>query len=255
MRGSVSPKRSQNGCDMLSPDEIEALAKRGQTSPGNIAREYVQHIFLSCLYSLPDADKLFFKGGTALRVIYKSPRFSEDLDFTGASSFYRTKAVVESAARKVEQEIERLNLLESKETTGGYFGILGGSIGPLPVEVQIQVSFRQGLRYKPEPILVTPSTAVPYSVLTLPENILVQEKVEALLTRGKPRDFFDLYFILRKPMGERKYLASKRPAILEKLKTISTKLLYQDLKAFLPRSQWVLAKQLPRLLIQELDRL
>lgn len=47
-------------------------------------REYFQHLFLSYFYRQEQTDKMYFKGGTALRFLYKSPRFSEDLDFSSA---------------------------------------------------------------------------------------------------------------------------------------------------------------------------
>lgn len=34
-------------------------------------------------YQEKEAEAILFKGGTALRLIYQSPRFSEDLDFSG----------------------------------------------------------------------------------------------------------------------------------------------------------------------------
>ena len=68
---------------MLSKEVFKNLARKYQTSEfPNIIREYFQHIFLSELYKLPGAEKMLFKGGTALRIIYGSPRFSEDLDFS-----------------------------------------------------------------------------------------------------------------------------------------------------------------------------
>lgn len=61
---------------MISKETILALARRYQTSEiPNIIREYFQHIFLSELYKLPDAEKMLFKGGTMLHIIYGSPRF------------------------------------------------------------------------------------------------------------------------------------------------------------------------------------
>ena len=69
---------------MLSRDNLEKFTKLQQTSVRNVVREYCQHLFLSYLYQNPGSEKLLFKGGTALRIILKSPRFSEDLDFTGA---------------------------------------------------------------------------------------------------------------------------------------------------------------------------
>ncbi len=68
---------------MLNKETLQKLAIQYQTSLfPNIVREYFQHLFLSELYKFPDGEKMLFKGGTALRVIYGSPRFSEDLDFS-----------------------------------------------------------------------------------------------------------------------------------------------------------------------------
>ncbi len=66
---------------MITRQFITELSTKNQTSEQNVAREYCQHLFLSYLYKRAGAEKLLFKGGTALRVIFKSPRFSEDLDF------------------------------------------------------------------------------------------------------------------------------------------------------------------------------
>ena len=53
---------------MISQESIEKFTRKYQTIQENIAREYCQHLFLSCLYKLPGSDKLFFKGGTAFEV-------------------------------------------------------------------------------------------------------------------------------------------------------------------------------------------
>lgn len=77
---------------MISGEVLEKLATHYQTGVfPNIVREYFQHVFLSELYKLPEAEKMLFKGGTALRIVNGSPRFSEDLDF----SIVRTKRKVE----------------------------------------------------------------------------------------------------------------------------------------------------------------
>ena len=68
---------------MIELGSLEIIARKEQTSVfPNIVREYVQHLFLTELYQLPESEKLLFKGGTALRIIFDSPRFSEDLDFS-----------------------------------------------------------------------------------------------------------------------------------------------------------------------------
>src|SRR3990167_2834908 len=51
-----------------------------------IVREYAQVIMLRHIYQDKKAiEKLFFLGGTALRLAYDLPRFSEDLDFNGTN--------------------------------------------------------------------------------------------------------------------------------------------------------------------------
>src|SRR3989338_1779982 len=72
---------------MLSLESLREFTKKYQTKETNVLREYVQHLFLSSLYRFPGSERLLFKGGTALRIIYQSPRFSEDLDFTGQNIY------------------------------------------------------------------------------------------------------------------------------------------------------------------------
>ncbi|MDP1760196.1 MAG: nucleotidyl transferase AbiEii/AbiGii toxin family protein, partial [Candidatus Woesebacteria bacterium] len=68
---------------MISIEILEKLSRQYQMGIfPNVVREYFQHIFLGELYKLPNSEKLLFKGGTALRIVYGSPRFSEDLDFS-----------------------------------------------------------------------------------------------------------------------------------------------------------------------------
>ena len=47
----------------------------------NMLREYLQYKILETLYDNPTSSKLYFIGGTALRLIHGTDRFSEDLDF------------------------------------------------------------------------------------------------------------------------------------------------------------------------------
>ena len=64
--------------------------------------------------------------------------------------------------------------------------------------------------------------------------MLVEERIAALLTRGKPRDFFDLYFLLRKGLitPEMKPALSAVGEVLQGV-TVDFK---SELSQFLPRS-------------------
>ena len=89
---------------MISQSVVKKLATKFQTTEMNIQREYIQHLFLSHFYKEASTDKILFKGGTALRIIYGSPRFSEDLDF---SSTIREKKQIENIVLSTLEVIER----------------------------------------------------------------------------------------------------------------------------------------------------
>jgi hypothetical protein len=64
---------------MLTRAQIQRLAQRSGIGLQAQERDYVQHLLLFLLYGRSQA--LIFKGGTALRIVYRGNRYSEDLDF------------------------------------------------------------------------------------------------------------------------------------------------------------------------------
>ena len=115
---------------MISLESLEKLGKQYQMGVfPNIVREYFQHVFLAELYRFSEAEKLLFKGGTALRIIYGSPRFSEDLDFSLFNVLDRDiKHFVESLFVKTLAEIEKMGIQVKLgdrfgATSGGYLGL------------------------------------------------------------------------------------------------------------------------------------
>jgi len=51
---------------MLDVEYLKKLALKFQTREENVAREYLQHLFLSFLYKIKGSENIFFKGGSAL---------------------------------------------------------------------------------------------------------------------------------------------------------------------------------------------
>ena len=66
---------------MLTRTQIQRLAERHGIGIQAQERDYLQYLLLYSLYSR--SQVLVFKGGTALRIVYKGNRYSEDLDFNG----------------------------------------------------------------------------------------------------------------------------------------------------------------------------
>ncbi|MEJ5261177.1 MAG: nucleotidyl transferase AbiEii/AbiGii toxin family protein [Ignavibacterium sp.] len=67
---------------MLSLNQIEKFYSESEKPfKKNILREYLQYRILEIIFNLTLSKKLSFMGGTCLRIVYGTSRFSEDLDF------------------------------------------------------------------------------------------------------------------------------------------------------------------------------
>ncbi|MDI6892404.1 MAG: nucleotidyl transferase AbiEii/AbiGii toxin family protein [Actinomycetota bacterium] len=242
---------------MITQETIKTLATKYQTSECNIAGEYCQHLFLSYFYREKNSEEVLFKGGTALKIIYQSPRFSEDLDFSGFGiSASSIEQLVESTLLEIEREGIEVDIKESTKTSGGYLAIINFSFLGHAVDVQLEISLRRKNETSGIVTLISSDLVPPYTVLQLPEEALVEEKIQALLSRKKPRDFYDLYFILRSrlPIPSRykkgHELKKKIMEIIKKGK-IDFK---RELKLFLPVSHHQILRNFEAALKNEIER-
>ncbi|MBI5032598.1 MAG: nucleotidyl transferase AbiEii/AbiGii toxin family protein [Chloroflexi bacterium] len=247
---------------MITADAIKKMAIAQQTTELNIAREYAQHLFLSGFYQQRGTQQVMFKGGTALRIVYNSPRFSEDLDFSGFG--VRVSEIedwVAGASEGIEQAGIAVSIEESKKTSGGYLGILDLEFSGYQVRVLFEISLRRKNGLRGRGVLVASDFVPAYTVTLLPEEALVEEKLAALLDRGKPRDtctcvrckcFFDCYFMLRKNM-----ITPKQHQVLFKVKQVlaGTRINFKaELGDFLPRSYQPIIGDFKKTLMAELER-
>ena len=229
---------------MIEKTQVQKLAGNWQTTIDNVAREYFQQLFLSRLYQENGSDGLLFKGGTALRIIWHSPRFSEDLDFTGVNITVKgIETLIEGARAKIEMEGIQTGIIESKSTSGGYLAIFQFETNEYKSRIQIEVSLRPGKKGSGEAALIQSDLVVPYTLIHLKEEVLIAEKIQACLTRGKSRDFYDLYFILRSRMAFKEAFIQDKQLKAKILKVVkSGKLDFKlELKAFLPVNQHIIS--------------
>lgn len=248
---------------MITQDAIKKLATQFRTSEfPNIVREYFQHLFLSQLYRLEKSDNLLFKGGTALRVIYGSPRFSEDLDFSiFRVEQYIQKKFIEDLFASVLAEIEKTGIKvelgpKPGRTAEGYYGDAIFHIYDYqPISVSINISSRNGRDVKGEIDSVANDFVPTYNVFHLPQESLVDEKIfDALLTRWKARDFYDLYFIMRKGLlsaSQKARLNQNKDEIIKNSGRIDFAV---ELSVFLPQDQQIIIRDFKNNLVKELNR-
>ncbi len=242
---------------MIEKKQVQNLADRWQTTADNVVREYFQQLFLSRLYQEKGSDGLLFKGDTALRIIWQSPRFSEDLDFTGVNvTTKKIEALIEGALAKLEMEGVQTEIVDSKKTSGGYLAIFQFATSEYKSRIQVEVSLRNGKKALGTATLVQSDFVMSYTLIHLKEEQLVAEKIQACLTRGKARDFYDLYFILRSRMAFKEAFIQDKQLKAKVLDVVkSGKLNFKrELKSFLPVNQHMIIKGFPETLVAEIKR-
>jgi len=168
-------------------------------------REYLQVRLLEGLQSAGASADLVFHGGTALRLLYRTPRFSEDLDF--AVLRVDTPFDLVSVLTCVKHELDRegYDVSVSVKTTTPvhkalirFRGLLYEmGLSPLPDEtmlIKLEVDTNP-----PEHAGITTSRiprrfGQPVRVVHHDQATLLAGKLSAILTRGwvKGRDVFDL---------------------------------------------------------------
>jgi len=237
---------------MITRESIRKHATEQQTTEENVAREYAQHLFLAGFYQQRGAQRVMFKGGTALRIVYGSPRFSEDLDFSGFGvSVRQIEDWVVEAIGQMEQAGVPTSVRESKRTSGGYLGILEPTVANHQLRTLLEVSLRRKEAPRPRGVLIASDLVPAYTLVPLAEADLVDEKLQALLTRKKPRDFFDCYFMLRKGIvrpESRRLLRQVKEALLATRTNFKV-----ELGSFLPRSHHALLSNFKQALLTELE--
>ena len=242
---------------MIEKTFLEKLAVKTQTSFGNILREYFQHVFLRSFYNKKGSENFLFKGGTALRLVFGSPRFSEDLDFSGKKNSGSYESILEAVLIELTGEGMEVDLSESKATSGGHIASIKIEMYDQWVEIQNHLSFRSGKNTFGENIIIVSEIAPSYNIFLLNRKLLITERLMALLERSKPRDLFDLYFILRSNELRGLLLLNeeKKKKLLAVISKQQKNKIAVELKNFLPKSYWLLVKDLPLVLEAELNRM
>lgn len=238
---------------MLDKKFLQDFAVKSETNFRNIIREYTQHLFLRSFYTKKGCENFLFKGGTALKIVFGSPRFSEDLDFTGIGGSQDYEKVLEETLFDLSKEGLNIDLVESKSTSGGHLVNMVVDLFEEKIEIKNQISFLEGRAVGAENMVVTTNLAPSYSIFLLGRAVLVEEKIKALIERAKPRDFFDLYFILRKEelRNVLKINEEQREKVFGRIESQRKEDLERELKEFLPKSFWQVIKDVPGALRRE----
>jgi predicted nucleotidyltransferase component of viral defense system len=189
---------------MITRDELKNIADMKRLSMPNAEKDYLLDFILFYIgHEL--GDTLVLKGGTSLYKLYNLNRFSEDLDFTQN----KKKFDPESTARYILRALGRNGIYgnETHENHGYEINIRFHFKGPLYsgrkeslCYILLNISHRERVScpVKKE-LLVSAYREIPaYDVYAMDEREIFAEKVRAVMTRQKPRDIYDLWFLMKK---------------------------------------------------------
>lgn len=251
---------------MITQTQIEELAQFYQIDQVTIFREYLQLLFLNYLYQQSKADKVYFKGGTAIHLLFNSTRFSEDLDFSTEYQREQIKRIIDKVKQEINRELSDTRILLLHQGKKSLRFRLEYTPAYFKYPFVIRFDFTEKEKPKKKPInspLVTKFPIAFFSIINhySPEEILA-EKVRAFLIRAKGRDIFDLWFLLEKEIPfdialvkqKMKKVGKKfnKEKLIKKVKKFSLKKLKSDLDKFLPRPQRKITGVLKEQLIKKL---
>ncbi len=188
---------------MISRLELTRIAEMKHLTIGNTERDYLLELLL---YALSDDRRyLIFKGGTALYKFYNLNRFSEDLDFDVVGKRFDTDKTIKKIIRNLELTGMQRTLPEKTEysnETNIRFAIRGplydGSKNSMS-RVTINISKRERPISPLKKLLITTYPEIPsFELSVLDVEEIAAEKIRCILTREKPRDIYDLWFLSKK---------------------------------------------------------
>lgn len=190
---------------MISRSELQRLANREKVALGTLEKDYIITEVLKALSLVPALNELLvFKGGTALRKVYFVDwRYSEDLDFTVKHDM--TKEELGQELNKWYQQVELTSQIQlitkMLHKPDGYARVRTQFVGPLsyPGMIFMDLSFDEPLCLEPDrrKVLAAPFQPEEQKVLAYPLEELLAEKMRSLLERGKSRDYYDVWRLLK----------------------------------------------------------
>lgn len=253
---------------MLDKETAQDLSKKLNIDLFTIYREYLQLLFLKYFYTKKESEKVHFKGGTALRFLYGSFRFSEDLDFNTLFKEEKIKYLIDKTLKDLNREVEGITFKKTKSIANSF----SGRIFQENPEFKFALTVRLDFSLREKPFLIETSyietifPVGPYPQVThLKIEELMAEKIRAILTRTRGRDIFDLWFFLSRNIKIDWNLVNKKMALYKKkadpaklikaVQDIPREEIKTDLTKFLPLNDRNLVEKIKDLTLEKLKGL
>jgi len=206
---------------MLTKSQIQRIAQRNGVGMQVQERDYLQHLILWLLYRR--SQMLIFKGGTALRLVYGGNRYSEDLDFNGLDDTSELEVLWHEVVEGLEDfgvVAETRNVWNSDVAYSfdvSFQGPLHDGRDRSKGKVRVDINQRQEEVATHRELVSSPYDDVrPFVVTALALDHMLAEKLRALLVRGKPRDLYDIWLLLRQGVELDPALVERKLALYDR---------------------------------------
>ncbi len=218
--------------------ELKKYQKELGISIDKIIREEAEMIFLDELANDKFGAKVIFYGGTALRLAYNSPRFSEDIDLilnkkTNFSEF--KKFIV-----KVVERNNNWTLKDIKNKRNTWFALINIFDEKLKHNFFLKIEIykpKNKLNLETELLLIKSPVSILSPLLLVPTlKELKQLKIMAIMDRKKARDIFDLWYIFQTKREKANFNF--------KIPHYGRRAFKNELQVFLPKKYYKIIEQL-----------
>lgn len=229
---------------MISVALLKETARKTGLTLYQQEKDYLLKLFLYNYFT--KYEGAVFKGGTCIRYLFGLNRFSEDLDFTISISPERFQEQVEKTVEDIrligmdtyftkEEQFE-----ESYTCEIGFHGPLYRGTEQTRNKFRIDAGKRTGIVHEPEWDLIEseyPETKAYFLVRVMNEEEMMAEKIISLMERGKGRDLYDVWFLLKKGVKvDRKLLRKKSPSPIQWSSLPSKKEYQRDMERLTSRT-------------------
>lgn len=225
-------------------------------SPRSALIEYLQYEILDSVFKQKNSEKLSFIGGTSIRIVYHSQRFSEDLDFDNFGlSFEDFKDLLDKVVKDMELKGFGIEFrFVEKMAFHCYIRfpdiLFKNHLSPNEDEkLLIRIdTVNKEKNITPE-IFILNNFNVYRKILVNPISTILAQKIIAILERKreKGRDFFDVSYLLGKTEPDYDYIKNNRgwdklevkEKLLARTNEVNLKDLSEDVIPFLLKSEEV----------------
>ena len=203
---------------MLTRAQIQRLAQRHGIGVQAQERDYIQHLLLFSVCQ--KSQQLVFKGGTALRIVYKGNRYSEDLDFNGPANIPSIKELWHGVLQDLRDFGVNAEIRNEWQSEVGYSFDVSYQ-GPLydgrdrtKGKVRIDISTRpEKIETQRELVTSEYDDVRPFVATVIRLDHLLAKKVRALFMRSKARDVYDIWLLTSQGVRMDKALVKKKLAL------------------------------------------